>query len=274
MVGRLREVVAATAGSVGQTSRLRAENKQLRKQLRALGGTPPERVPRPKKTARSAPRRVTRPATGDDKAVVDAFHVLYQDVRKIDKATFWLGTRVYKCPFDLWIYQELIHDLEPDLIIETGTLHGGSAKYLATVMDLVGKGEIVTIDVASESADGERPQHPRVTYVTGSSVDPEIVAQVTERAKAAETVLVMLDSDHRKRHVLAEMRAYGRLVTQGSYLVVEDTNINGHPTYEGWGEGPYEAVEEFMKENNDFVIDRDREKFMLTYNPSGWLRRK
>jgi cephalosporin hydroxylase len=272
VVARAREAVGSAAGMVGENRRLRAENKLLRKQLRSAGASAPAKQAKPGPPA--APRRVTRPVTGDEKAIVDAFHVLYQDIRKVEKATYWLGTRVYKTPMDLWMYQELLHELKPDLLIETGTLHGGSAKYLATLMDLIGKGEIVSIDIASESADGKPPEHPRVTYVTGSSVDPGIVAGVAERAKSAEIVLVLLDSDHRKRHVLEELRAYGPLVTPGSYMVVEDTNINGHPTYEGWGEGPWEAVETFMQENDDFVIDHAREKFLLTYNPNGWLRRK
>jgi cephalosporin hydroxylase len=209
---------------------------------------------------------------GDEAAVVDAFHVLYKDIRKVEKATWWFGTRVYKIPFDLWIYQELIHELKPDLIVETGTLHGGSALFLAHMMDLVDNGEIVTIDVAG--GDGVRPVHPRITYITGSSVDPEIVAGVKARAEGAKTVLVLLDSDHRKKHVLAEMAAYGPLVTPGSYMVVEDTNINGHPTHENWGEGPWEAVEVFMEDNKDFEIDLAREKFMVTFNPRGFLRRR
>lgn len=217
------------------------------------------------------PRRVTKALEGDEKSVVNAFHVLYKDVRKIEKATWFLGVRVYKCPFDLWVYQELIHELKPDLIVETGTLHGGSALYLASMMDLVDKGEIITVDVAP--GEGVRPEHPRVTYLTGSSIGPEIVERIRRRAENADTVMVLLDSDHRKKHVLAEMRAYGPIVTHGSYMVVEDTNINGHPTHVGWGEGPMEAVEAFMQETDEFVIDRAREKFMMTFNPSGWLRR-
>jgi cephalosporin hydroxylase len=157
-------------------------------------------------------------------------------------------------------------------VIETGTLYGGSALFLAHMMDLLGKGEIVTIDV--NPGERPRPEHPRITYLTGSSIDPEIVAQAAERARAAETVLVLLDSDHDRKHVLKELAAYAPLVTPGSYLVVEDTNINGHPTRPDGRPGPFEAVEEFMESNDDFTIDHEREKFLVTFNPSGFLRRK
>lgn len=85
--------------------------------------------------------------------------------------------------------------------------------------------------------------------------------------------MVILDSDHSKVHVLNELRIYSKLVTKGNYLIVEDTCINGHPVCQGFGPGPMEAVEEFLKENQDFVVDRTREKFYLTFNPKGGLRR-
>jgi cephalosporin hydroxylase len=114
----------------------------------------------------------------------------------------------------------------------------------------------------------------RLTYVVASSTDPQVVAQVAERARTAGTVLVVLDSDHSRDHVLAELRAYAPLVTPGSYLVVEDTNVNGHPVYEAFGPGPMEAVLDFLKERDDFEVDRSREKFLLTFNPGGWLRKR
>jgi cephalosporin hydroxylase len=154
--------------------------------------------------------------------------------------------------------------------VETGTAHGGSALYLATLCETVGTGEVVSVDIGPWP---DRPAHPRLTYLTASSTDPAVVARVAERATGAGTVLVVLDSDHRRDHVLAELRAYAPLVTPGSYLVVEDTNINGHPVYEAFGPGPMEAVQDFLKERDDFEADRSREKFLLTFNPGGWLRR-
>jgi cephalosporin hydroxylase len=204
---------------------------------------------------------------------VDDFHQLYYDTGLQGgtwTTTTWLGVGVLKCPLDLWEYQEIIYELRPDLIVETGTAKGGSALYFASVCDLIGNGDILTIDIAHASA---LPQHPRITYLTGSSVDPSVVAQVYERAGQANTVMVVLDSDHSAAHVAAELDAYAPIVTHGSYLVVEDTNVNGHPVY-GWhGPGPMEAVEQFLAGTAEFVADRSREKLLLTFNPSGWLQR-
>lgn len=206
--------------------------------------------------------------------VVDQFHKLYYDSGTMGKTwseTYWMGARVAKCPFDLWFYQELLHELRPDLIVECGTLYGGSARYLASLCDLLDNGRILTIDVHPREG---RPEHERITYVTGSSTDPDIVAGVREEIQPGETVMVILDSDHRMAHVLDELRTYHDIVTPGSYLVVEDTNINGHPVAPEFGPGPMEALEMFLQENDDFAPDPRGEKFYLTFNPKGYLRKK
>jgi cephalosporin hydroxylase len=101
-----------------------------------------------------------------------------------------------------------------------------------------------------------------------------IVGHVSDLVGEDDSVLVILDSDHTKDHVLAEMRAYGPLVTKGSYMIVEDTNINGHPVLPDFGPGPWEAVEEFLQGNDQFTVDRSREKLLMTFNPMGYLRRQ
>jgi cephalosporin hydroxylase len=205
-------------------------------------------------------------------ARVDAFHRLYyDDFHQTWAQTLWLGTRAFKCPFDLWMYQELLAAIRPDLLVETGTAAGGSALFLASCMDMLGNGRIVTIDINDRA---DRPQHDRITYVHGSSVDPEVVDRVRGLAADARAVIVVLDSDHRRDHVLAEMRAYSTLVTQGSYLIVEDTNVNGHPVLPDFGPGPHEAVETFLAEGAPFVRDRSCERFLMTFNPGGYLRRE
>jgi cephalosporin hydroxylase len=207
-------------------------------------------------------------------SVVDGFHRLYYETGEAGgtwKDTSFLGVTTWKVPLDLWVYQELLTELRPGLIVETGTAHGGSALYLATLCEVLGHGEVVSVDIGHWP---DRPAHPRLTYLTASSTDPRAVAQVAERAAGAAGVLVVLDSDHRRDHVLAELRAYAPLVSPGSYLVVEDTNVNGHPVYERFGPGPTEAVREFLAERDDFEVDRSREKFFLTFNPGGWLRRR
>jgi cephalosporin hydroxylase len=206
-------------------------------------------------------------------STVDDFHRAYYTAGEQGgtwKATTWLGVPTWKCPLDLWVYQEMIHDLRPDLIVETGTAYGGSALYMATLCDVLGHGQIVTVDLPGGGWP-DRPEHPRISYLTGSSTDPQIIAQIS--ARAAGTVMVVLDSDHSAAHVLDELRAYAPIVTPGSYLVVEDTNINGHPVFDSFGPGPMEAVTKFLEESSAFVVDRSREKFLLTFNPSGWLRR-
>ena len=206
--------------------------------------------------------------------VTDGFHRLYYERGEAGgtwKDTTFLGVTTWKVPLDLWVYQELLAELRPGLIIETGTAHGGSALYLATMCETLGGGEVVSVDIGHWP---DRPAHRRLTYLTASSTDHDVVAQVAERAEGAGTVLVVLDSDHSRDHVLAELRAYAPLVTPGSYLVVEDTNINGHPVYEAFGPGPMEAVQDFLKERDDFEVDRSREKFLLSFNPGGWLRKR
>lgn len=202
--------------------------------------------------------------------ITEAFHRLYYDTA-VWKDTYWLGVPTQKCPLDLWIYQEVLYEQRPDLIIETGTAHGGSALYMACVCDQLGRGEIVTVDIYPIEG---RPEHPRVTYVTGSSTAPEVVAEVERLAEGRERVLVILDSDHARDHVLQELRIYSHLVSPGSYLVVEDTNVNGHPVFPEHGPGPMEAVEQFLTETDEFSTDLAREKFFLSFNPRGFLGKR
>ena len=203
---------------------------------------------------------------------IRAFHRVYYDSPwQTWKNTRWLSVNAYKTPLDLWIYQELIVSLRPELIVETGTADGGSALFLATVCDAIDCGEIVSIDIEAKP---NRPEHDRVTYVTASSVAPETLGLVAEYAHDRSPVLVILDSDHSRDHVLAELRAYAPFVTPGSYLVVEDTNLNGHPVVPNFGPGPTEALQEFLAERKDFSPDAGQEKFLLSFNPRGYLLRE
>ncbi|MEM6336140.1 MAG: CmcI family methyltransferase [Bacteroidota bacterium] len=212
-------------------------------------------------------------SAGQERDTVDRFHKLYYDANLFGKTwrdTYWMGTRVAKCPLDLWIYQEILHELKPDLIVECGTLHGGSAAYMASICDLLGHGHILTIDVREREG---RPIHPRVRYHTGSSTAPETLELVRSLINPGDTVLTILDSDHRKAHVLDELKLYADITTVGSYMVVEDTNLNGHPVAPEFGPGPMEALEEFMETETRYEIDASKEKFYLTFNPKGFLKR-
>jgi cephalosporin hydroxylase len=203
---------------------------------------------------------------------VDRFHELYYDAgERTWRDTWWMGIRTYKCPLDLWIYQEILHELEPDLVIESGTAGGGSALYIAHVLDLIGKGDVITVDVAPAA---RPPSHPRIRYLHGSSTDPAIVRQIEDAARGKAAVMVILDSTHTREHVAEELRLYQGLVTPGSYLIVEDTNVNGHPVLHDHGPGPGEAVQEFLSGRDDFFADVSREKFLLSFNPGGYLRRR
>jgi cephalosporin hydroxylase len=207
-----------------------------------------------------------------EQRLVRRFHRLYFDAPgRTWKDTRWLGIRAYKNPLDLWIYQELVWSVRPEVIIETGTAWGGSALYLATICEAIGSGEVVTIDSAPRP---DRPAHARVTYVDAPSTAPETLAAVAERVHGRAPVMVILDSDHRRDHVLDELHAYAGFVTPGSYLVVEDTNLNGHPVEPDFGPGPMEAVRAFLAQRDEFVVDDAQEKFFLTFNPGGFLRRK
>ena len=117
------------------------------------------------------------------------------------------------------------------------------------------------------------PQHPRLTYLTGSSSDPAIVEKIAAMIPEGAPVLVILDSDHSRDHVAAELEAYAPLVPVGSYLIVEDTNVNGHPAAPDFGPGPMEAMWDFMATDPGFEVDTRCERYFLTQNPSGYLKR-
>ncbi|HEV7684549.1 MAG TPA: CmcI family methyltransferase [Pyrinomonadaceae bacterium] len=207
-----------------------------------------------------------------ERRITSEFHkqYFYAKEKTWKNNTFWMNVPVAKCPLDLWVYQEIINETKPDVIIETGTAYGGSALFLASISDLVGRGRVVTIDIQEQS---DRPEHARIQYLSGSSTAEEIVAGVSGLIRSDERVMVILDSDHRAEHVQQELEIYSRFASVGCYLIVEDTNINGHPVMPLHGAGPMEAVEHFMKAQEAFVIDAQREKFYLTFNPKGYLKR-
>lgn len=202
---------------------------------------------------------------------VNSFHKLYYHSRQRTRNnTFWLGVPLIKCPLDLWIYQEIIYEVQPDIILETGTYLGGSALFFASVCDLVNKGKVISIDIKNRP---KKPHHKRITYLFGSSVSEKIVHQVKQLTNKSDKVIVNLDSNHTKDHVLQELTIYSKFVSLDSYIIVEDTSIGGHPVKPNRYPGPMEAVKEFAKINRDFTIDKSKEKFYLTFNPCGYLKR-
>ena len=206
-----------------------------------------------------------------NQSIVDAFHTLYyQQSKQTWETSHWLGYPLLKNPLDLWIYQEIIFSVKPDLIIECGTYHGGSALYFASLLDLIGSpGKVVTIDVEQRA---KLPDHSRISYLTGSSVSVAILNAVKSFAGRSERILVVLDSDHSETHVLRELESYSPMVSRGSYIIVEDSNINGNPVRPNWGPGPMEAIVRFLSSNKNFFSDRRCEKYFFTQNPKGFLK--
>jgi cephalosporin hydroxylase len=214
----------------------------------------------------------------DGLRVIAEFHQLfYHSMVWVDR-TRWQGVPVCKPPTDLWVLQELIFELKPDLIVESGTAHGGAAAFMASLLDLNRRGRVVTID-STEYPD--RPAHPRIEYLTGSSTDPAIAATVAERARGAACVLVILDAAHVASHVGREIALYAPLVTIGSYLIVEDGNVDGNPVLPDYvcpytgipSGGPQAAIQEFLAGTSAFAVDNSRHKFLFTFNPNGYLKR-
>lgn len=186
-----------------------------------------------------------------------------------DIGVSWFGIPVSKLPLDMWIYQELFWKIKPDYIIETGTDRGGSALFFAHICDLIDNGEVITIDINNYS---EKVNHPRITKIIGDSISIEVIEKI-KHIVSEKNNIVILDSNHTKEHVLKEMEIYKDFVAVGNYMIVEDTNINGHPVMPGWGDGPMEAIKEFLKNRHDFVIDKSLEKFKITFYPNGFLKR-
>jgi len=179
---------------------------------------------------------------------------------------------IWKCPLDLWIYQEIICSRKPDIIVETGSYKGASAHYFKSMMNLSGyDGQVISVDITPRD---NFPKLDGLTFLTGSSIEDNIVNNIKEQCEN-KTVMVILDSDHSCNHVAAELEIYSELVTPRKHLVVEDTNLNGHPVitkgFDGNTPGPMEAIQEFMVDNKDFRIDKRCEKFLLTMHPNGFL---
>ena len=210
-----------------------------------------------------------------DEEVIERFHKIFYGGPDTWHRSKWLGIETLQNPNDVWITQEIIVEVVPDFIIETGTRHGGSACLWAMILEEVNPaGKVITIDInpVPEPVTRLAIWKERVEFRQTSSTDPELVAELTERMRGKK-VLVILDSDHRENHVYQELKAYGPMINKGSYIIVQDTNVNGHPVLPDYGAGPMEALHRFLGETNDFEVDSSRERFLFTMNPMGFLKR-
>jgi len=218
------------------------------------------------------------------KALSNAWRVMALEKKYMNNFS-WLGRPMIQLPMDAMAMQEIIWAVKPDLIIETGVAHGGSLMLSASMLELIGHGEVVGVDIDIRGHNREAiERHPlakRITLVQGSSIDSDIVAEVRRYAEGKKKVLVFLDSNHTHEHVLAELNAYANLVSVGSYCVVFDTFVEDMPddyVWEDrpWGKGnnPKTAVWEWLKSHPEFIIDRSVEdKLMITSAPDGFLYR-
>jgi cephalosporin hydroxylase len=189
------------------------------------------------------------------------------------------GIKIVKNPLDLWMMQQIIYDVQPDFIIETGAGRGGSSLYWAQVLNGMGltRSRVLTVDLEDNTAAARNdPLWDRyVTFFLGNSTDPNIVDEIAHLTQGGK-VIVCLDSDNSMEHVLEELRLYSPLVSSGSYVVVEDTHYDAVPTRPDLGPGPAAAVRAFLSEGGGERFERDlfRESLILTSNPGGWLRRR
>jgi len=195
----------------------------------------------------------------------------------------WLGRPIIQFPQDMITIQEIIWDIKPDLIIETGIAHGGSIIFSASLLELIGKGEVLAIDIDIRKHNKiEIEKHSmfkRITMLEGSSIDTNISKKVLEIAKDKKKIMLLLDSNHTHDHVLKELELYSPLISKGSYIVVFDTMIEDMPKgfikNRPWDKGnnPKTAVHDFLKKNNRFKIDKTFEqKLLITSAPSGYLK--
>lgn len=197
----------------------------------------------------------------------------------------WLGLPIIQQPEDILLIQDLIWNNQPDVVIETGVAWGGSAILLASILTLMGKpGRVVSVDIEirphNRRAITAHPMAKDVTLVDGDSTDPATLDAVRAALRPGDKVMAALDSDHRRDHVLAELRAYGPLVTPGQSLVVSDTRIAMADPPEHrrrrWkrGDDPLAALQLFLEESDAFVVDEAaNNRLLMTASPGGYLRR-
>lgn len=190
---------------------------------------------------------------------------------RIMKKSTYFGVQAQKGPIDAWIYQELIFEIKPDIIVEIGNAHGGSTLFLAHICDLLRKGKVIALDLSHSDVPRHVLRHRRIKWIEGDACENfKIVAKLIRKN---EKVLIIEDSSHTYENTLNILRLYSPLVTKGSYFVIED-GICHHGLEVGPNPGPYEAISTFINENKDFEIDRGRESFLITWNPRGYLKRK
>jgi len=209
-------------------------------------------------------RRVRRPCAR-------AFNILYYRLRcNTFDSTYFMGKHVLKFPTDLWVYQEILFERRPDVIVETGVFLGGSTYYFATLQQLMGHGRVIAVDISLDHADPDLQTMPNVTLLEGNTTVPEVVERIRSLIRPGEKVMVVLDSDHATDHVQKEMELFSQLVSDGQYLVVEDGIIKDvYPLF--LRNGPARAIKQFLTNHHEFASEYYWNRFLLTHNPGGYL---
>ena len=197
--------------------------------------------------------------------------VLQKIQDRIMRDTSYFGIKTLQSPNDFWVYQEIIYKIKPDVLIEIGNYCGGSALALAHIFDAMKHGQIIGLDIDQSKIHKLVRNHPRITLIEGDAC--ELYDQVRSMVSAYERVLIIEDSAHTFENTLNVLRLYSKLIKPGDYFIVEDSICRNGLTV-GPNPGPYEAIEAFIEEGADFDIDRERESFLITWNPKGYLKRK
>ncbi len=229
-------------------------------------------------------------ALGQDRGLHDRSSALFEALNDYDYSYLWswMGAPIIQTPADIMATQEVIWATKPDVIIETGVARGGSVLFMASLLELIGKGKVIGVDIDIRAHNRDtierHPMSKRVVLIEGGSVDAATLARVRDEIPAGARVMVVLDSDHSRDHVLAECRAYGALVTPGCFLVVADTIVAHLPAHSRArsrsrtlevGNDPAEAARLYLAETPAFEVDAALNgKLMLTSSPGGYLRRK
>jgi len=237
-----------------------------------------------------AAKRSQSVAMGQDSAVFQQSLDLVTALDRYDYSYLWswMGVPIIQMPADVMATQEVIWATKPEVIIETGVARGGSVLFMASLLEMMGSGKVIGVDndirAHNRQSIESHPMSKRVVLIEGGSVDQATLARIRVEIPAGARVMVVLDSDHSRDHVLSECRAYGPMVTPGCYMVVADTLV-GHITEENapkkrsklWfkGDEPLSALQDYMAETNRFEVDEVLNgKLVLSSSPGGYVRRK
>lgn len=189
---------------------------------------------------------------------------------RILQKTSYFGVKTLKNPMDFWVYQEIIVEQQPDVVIEIGNNWGGSTLALAHLLDNLKHGKIIGVDINHSKVSNKVKQHPRITLIEDDAANA--YDKIRGLINPDENVLIIEDSAHTYDNTLKVLKLYSDFISKGGYFIIEDS-ICHHGLDVGPSPGPYEAIEDFIAERDDFIIDRDKESFLITWNPKGFLRR-